>query len=86
MARHCKHCEAPEGYGHRPGCPELGKDGPPPGYEVTELEDGNGLGIPSVLLDRVSEIEYYPDGRMRAVRFFDPKKRKGKEEGDGESA
>jgi hypothetical protein len=61
-------------------------DLPPPtvGYEVTELEDGNGLGIPSVLLARVSEIEYYPDGRMRAVRFFDPKKRKGKEEGDGE--
>ena len=56
------------------------------GYEVTELEDGNGLGIPSVLLARVSEIEYYPDGRMRAVRFWDPntgkKKIRGKEEGD----
>lgn len=53
------------------------------GYEVEEMDGWPG--IPKFLWPRLSAVEYYPDGAIRAIKFVDPEspKKRKKEESDG---
>ena len=67
----------------------MANDASDPGIEVVELLPESKLllveGVGRVPVDRIKEVEYYPNGAVRAVRFWDgnaKRGRKSKEEAD----